>query len=135
MSKQVAKIRFFILMIIILPLIAVLLVWWSLREGLQAKTTETRMREVVIMLQNHPGACDLPCLHDLARSYDRLESLRDAWGTELEIELAFEGIELRYRVRSLGKDRKRGYCCKRWVTSLEEDAVLENNTWLQAWRY
>jgi hypothetical protein len=43
-----------------------------------------------------------------------------------------EGAE--YRVISLGRDGRRGTCCKRWVHGdWDADAILSERSWLQVW--
>ena len=59
---------------------------------------------------------------------------KDAWGRPFLVERS-SAAENSYRVTSLGRDGKRGDCCKRIVRDLDQDAVLEGDQWLQAWPY
>lgn len=78
--------------------------WWSQRERLQAKTTASRMREVMMLLQSHPGPCDSACLADLAQANDKAQMLKDAWGSELKVEM----VATAYKILSFGKDQEEG---------------------------
>jgi hypothetical protein len=57
----------------------------------------------------------------------------DAWGHPFEVEYA-PGVDPPYRITSLGRDGKRGSCCRYLVEDVNEDAVRQGNEWLQVWR-
>lgn len=57
----------------------------------------------------------------------------DAWGNPFEVEYA-PGADPPYRIISLGRDGKRGSCCRYLVEDVNEDAVRQGQEWLQVWR-
>lgn len=71
-------------------------------------------------------------LQSAAESLGFSPCYEDRWGRPFEIEPA-PGVDPPYRLRSLGRDGKRGPCCQLVVESWDDDAVLEGDTWLQVW--
>jgi hypothetical protein len=57
----------------------------------------------------------------------------DGWGNSFEVELA-PSANPPYRIRSLGRDGKRGSCCQLIVENWDEDAVRDGGQWQQLWR-
>jgi hypothetical protein len=109
--------------------------YWKTREPLRAKTTETRMRELMSDLDAYkPDRVDTASLRSLLLAkggfVDRLE---DGWGRPLVIEHVFRDGRPRYTIISLGRDGRRGPCCKQATYSWDDDAVLSGDQWLQVW--
>lgn len=113
----------------------VVYIYLRVREPVKAMTTEARMRELMGVLEaEQPDGVDPESLRPLLAKYNRLECLEDAWGRAFVIERTAQSKkEQRYRIISLGRDGQRGKCCKKWVESWDEDAVLSGNEWLQVW--
>jgi hypothetical protein len=106
----------------------------ELRQALKAKTTVTRMKELMGILDTeHPAAVSSVTLHRLLEKYNRQDPFHDGWGNEFMIERKGEGENTVYRILSLGRDGVRGPCCDRWIASWDGDAVLEGPRWLQVW--
>ena len=106
----------------------------SVSERLHAKTTVTRMGEIMILLEEQDGPCESDCLRQLIEEHERLDLLTDSWGHPIRVTMeVHEDEPPTYRVRSLGNDGKEGDCCVRWVDNFADDAVLQGNTWLQVW--
>ena len=134
--KAYFKIKALLFASLMLLILGVLLFWSTQRKRIQAKVTVTRMRETIILLQNHPGPCDSECLRGLAEAHGKSGSLKDAWGSDLLIHMTTgPSSPPSYEVRSLGRDGLKGGCCTRWVDDLDEDAVIRDDTWLQLWLY
>lgn len=114
-----------------------LLVWGvrtglRLRQELLAKTTVTRMRMLMGVLETErPAAVTGPSdLRPLLEKYNRTECLEDAWGRPFVVEVERGGT---YRVLSYGRDGRRGSCCRGRVADWDSDAVLLGDEWLQVW--
>lgn len=105
-----------------------------LSDELDAKTTATQMREIVALLQEGNDLCDINCLKTRMKAFSREDLLIDAWGNEIQVSTEKGPEHFTYTVRSLGKDGVKGSCCEKWVDSFSDDAVLQNNQWLQVWR-
>ena len=108
--------------------------YWKLREPLRAKTTETRMMQLMNVLDaEQPDHVDPESLKPLLAKYNRSECLTDAWGRAFLIERKGSEAGGRYEVTSLGRDGIRGSCCKSWTANWDDDAVLLGDQWLQVW--
>lgn len=109
-------------------------VYWPLRDPLRAKTTEGRMRDLMSVLEaEQPQRLETESLRSILAKYNRAECLEDAWGTPFLIERSKADRQLRYTIISLGRDRRRGACCVKWVENWDDDAVLSGKDWLQVW--
>lgn len=116
-------------------LIAILVIdvrgYLKVRDELKAKTTATRMLDLMQVLEvEQPSTLDPEHLRSLAVKYNRLGDLNDAWGRPLLIERS----DTTYTIISLGRSGRRGTCCRKFVASWDENAVLSGSTWLQVWR-
>jgi hypothetical protein len=109
--------------------------YWHLREPLGAKRTTARMTWLMGVLDvEQPRHLDPYSLRQILAKYNRLDCQKDAWGRPFLIEHHEQaGDRVRYVVVSLGRDGKRGGCCKKWVANWDDDAVLSGNEWLQVW--
>jgi hypothetical protein len=108
--------------------------YWTVREPLHAKVTETRMRELMRILDNEqPLSVDSESLRKIVERNKHGDLLKDAWGSDLVIERDVHETG-RYTIISLGRDRRRGICCRRWVSDWDDDAVLSGDEWLQVWK-
>ncbi len=104
------------------------------RDTLRAKTTETRMSYLMGVLDaEKPMTLDLQRLRPLAAKYNRLDCLKDGWGRPFVIERGAQDRASGYTIISLGREGRRGSCCKKWVGSWDENAVLSGSQWLQVW--
>jgi hypothetical protein len=101
------------------------------RNRLRAKTTETRMKMLMGVLDSEqPRRLDTASLKEVVARYNRSEVLTDGWGQDLVVEQDQGG----YRITSLGRDGRRGSCCTARVHGQwDEDAVLSGQSWLQVW--
>jgi hypothetical protein len=109
-------------------------IFWKWKEPLRAKTTEARMLALMSVLDaERPQRLSPQSLRALLLKYNRLECLEDAWGTSFVIERSQNDRTPFYTIISLGRDRRRGECCKKWVENWDADAVLSHNGWLQVW--
>ncbi len=105
--------------------------YWRIREPLHAKVTVTRMCELMYVLEDEqPTRTDAKSIRRLLEKERRPELAEDDWGTGFVVERNSQG---KYVIISLGRDRRRGSCCTKWVSSWDEDAVLSGNEWLQVW--
>ena len=112
-------------------LVKAVLEYWQMREPLRAKVTETRMRELMYILDSEqPLHTDPRSIRRLLESEKHPELAEDDWGTSFVIERNLQG---KYVIISLGRDRRRGSCCTRWVNNWDEDAVLSGDQWVQDW--
>lgn len=109
--------------------------YWKDREPLRAIMTETRMRELMDILNaEQPERVDPDSLRPLLAKNDRLDCREDGWGNLLLIERRIQaGREPLYVIVSLGRDGRRGTCCQKWVDDWNDDAVLAGKDWLQVW--
>jgi len=108
--------------------------YWKFREPLRAKETESKMRELMELLDAEgPVRLDSESIRSLLVRNKRLEWLTDGWGGTLLVQRN-EREKGRYVVISLGRDGRRGSCCKRWVSNWDDDAVLSGDEWVQVWR-
>jgi hypothetical protein len=126
--------------ILLLSAFLAILVGWcihaylDLRNPLRAKTTEARMLALMGVLEaEEPQKLDPETLRPLLEKYNRLECLEDAWGTPFVIERSQENQHSQYTIISLGRDGRRGTCCKKWVEDWDDDGVLSGKQWLQVW--
>lgn len=127
--------------VVILALVAVTLVVWlawissEIRNELRAKTTETRMLLLMRVLEaEKPTRLDADSLLPLLPKTYGSESLIDAWGHPLLIQSSsHDGRIKKYKIISVGRDGRRGGCCRKWVADWDDDAVLLGNEWLQVW--
>jgi hypothetical protein len=104
------------------------------RDTLRAKTTETRMSDLMGVLDaEEPRDLGLRHLRPLAAKYNRLDCLKDGWGRSFVIERGAQSRTSRYSIISLGREGRRGSCCKKWVASWDENVVLSGSQWLQVW--
>lgn len=103
------------------------------RKGHYVIETSTCMRELMNALGADPAAAASPAsLEAAARSFGVEHCLEDGWGRRFEIEAA-PGSDPPFLLRSLGRDGKRGECCRVVTENWDDDAVLEGDRWLQAW--
>lgn len=109
--------------------------YWKAREPLRAIVTETRMRELMDILNaEQPARVDPESLRPLLAKKNRLDCGEDGWGNLLLIERRIRaGKEPLYVIVSLGRDGRRGTCCQKWVDDWNDDAVLAGKDWLQVW--
>jgi hypothetical protein len=128
------------MLVILLSSALVVLVGWcvhvylDLRNPVRAKTTEARMLALMGVLEaEEPQKLDPETLRPLLEKYNRLECLEDAWGTPFVIERSQTNGHSQYTIISLGRDGRRGSCCKKWVGSWDDDGVLSGKEWLQVW--
>jgi hypothetical protein len=104
------------------------------RDPLRAKKTETRMVELMGVLDTEqPMRFDDNSLRPILAKYNRLDCLRDGWERPFVIERKKEAGQIRYTIISLGRDGLRGACCRKWVADWDNDAVLAGKEWLQVW--
>lgn len=106
------------------------------RQKLRAKVTTTRMRQLAgVLMAEEPEKLDQASLRPIARKYHRSECLIDGWGRPFLIQRQDDpGSGSRYLIISVGRDGKRGTCCRRWTQGdWDADAVLLGNSWLQVW--
>jgi hypothetical protein len=107
--------------------------YWKFREPLRTKETESKMRELMELLDAEgPVRVDPESIRSLLVRKKRLEWLTDGWGGTLLVQRN-EREKGRYVVTSLGRDGRRGSCCKRWVNDWNDDAVLSGDEWVQVW--
>ncbi len=106
-----------------------------LRATAAAKTTEARMQQWSVFLGNErPKVINHEVLLRILEKYNRMDYMTDAWETTFEIQISQDDIEPTYTIRSFGRDRTRGDCCRGHVENRwNEDAVLEGDVWLQYW--
>jgi hypothetical protein len=122
--------------------LAVPLAWWASRVWklwIFSKPTTTIgcMPNVTsILLAERPRDFDPESLAPLFAKYDREDCVRDGWGRPFVIEVSgIRGSDTAFRVISLGRDGKRGPCCKAFVDDWDDDAVLEGDVWVQRWSF
>jgi hypothetical protein len=108
----------------------------DLLRASKPRTTVARMRDLMgVLLSHEPKDLTPAALASLLESVGRSECKTDGWGSAFLIErIPSRNQEIIYRITSLGKDLKRGGCCRRWTDSFEEDAVLESTPEGMAWR-
>jgi hypothetical protein len=112
---------------------------WKLREPMCAKISETHMQELMNELKIYqPGRPNGESFRRILAKEGRLDSLNDGWHRPLVIERTVRNGRSYYTITSLGRDGRRGPCCKPFVHSWDDDAVLSGdvlsgNTWLQVW--
>jgi hypothetical protein len=108
--------------------------YWQFRDALHAKTTEARMRDLMQVLKGEqPERVDPVSLQSLLAEYKRTKWLQDGWGRPFVIERKIEGGQAHYTIISLGRDGRRGPCCRKWVEHWDDNAVLSGDSWLQVW--
>lgn len=109
----------------------------TIRHKVHAKTTVTRMRDLMTLLKaEQPDKLDADSLTLILQKYNRSPiSLKDGWGRPLIVERRTDHTgKSKYLVISLGRDGKRGACCQRRVPGdWDADAVLLDDEWLQVW--
>jgi len=137
------KIRLFLLCatlaLVLCALVLSLYRLWKLREPMCAKISETHMQELMNELKIYqPERPDGESFRRILAKEGRLDSLKDGWSRPLVIERTIKDGRSHYTVISLGRDGRRGSCCKPFVHSWDDDAVLSGdelagNTWLQVW--
>ena len=105
----------------------------AIRRSLQVKVTATRMVDLYQLIQaESPPAVNSVTVASILEKYHRpQEWAKDRWSNPLLFERDSRTGKL--VVISLGRDGKRGGCCQRWVTSLDDDAVYSGESWLQLW--
>jgi hypothetical protein len=112
---------------------------WKLREPMCAKISETHMQELMNELKIYqPERPDGESFRRVLAKDGRLDSLKDGWSRSLVIERTVKGGRSHYTIISLGRDGRRGPCCKPFVHNWDDDAVLSGdvlsgNRWLQVW--
>jgi len=114
---------------------------WKLREPMCAKISETHMQELMNELEIHePERPDGESFRRILAKEGRLDSLQDGWSRPLVMERTVKDGRSHYTIISLGRDGRRGACCKPFVHSWDDNAVLSGdvvsgNTWLQVWSH
>ncbi len=112
---------------------------WKLRESMCAKISEARMQELMTELRIYqPERPDGESFRRVLAKEGRLDALKDGWSRPLVIERTVNDGRSHYTIISLGRDGRRGPCCKPNVYSWDDDAVLSGdelsgNKWLQVW--
>jgi hypothetical protein len=112
-------------------------VGWKLWRASKPTTTIARMRDLMGVLRTEdPGSLEQEAIRGLLTRHRRESAFADGWGHPFIVERtgAPEGSTI-YRITSLGSDGKRGTCCRGFVDSFAEDAVLEGDAWLQQWSF
>lgn len=117
--------------------VAVLTLGRDILNKARAKETVTHMRRVVSLLQlERPAVVDVQYLRNmLAKHGVSPLYLLDGWNRPLVVEVLTDedGVQI-YRVISLGRNGRLDTCCRRFLKQdWDEDAVIENDTWLQVW--
>jgi len=112
-------------------------VGWDVVNKVKAKETMTHMRRLAALLTHEkPENIGPPHLRQLLARYAVSPTyLLDGWERPLLVERVkgVDGVQ-HYRVTSLGRDGQRGGCCRRFLDfAWAEDAVIEDEVWLQAW--
>lgn len=119
--------------------VLIVAIWFGLilREVAQAKVTVTNMARLHSFLEVfQPAVVDRQSLLELAVQKGTRVYLVDGWGEELRVSIVGEQEGKRlYEVRSFGRDRTEGPCCRGLVgDEWDEDAVIRGGKWLQIWR-
>lgn len=107
----------------------------DVRESVRAKRTSGDMRALSMILRaENPTALDTHSLQRMLSTQGYPDYTRDAWGHPLQIERATSATPS-FVLRSLGRDGRRGDCCRRWLVDKDwdGDAVLKDDSWLQLW--
>jgi hypothetical protein len=103
----------------------------------RAKITMVHMRRIEsLLLLSQPRFVDEAYVRHLLAGRGQERYLFDGWQhpIQVEVEVDREGQPY-YRVVSLGRDGRRGACCRRFAGfDWDADAVLMNQEWLQVWR-
>jgi hypothetical protein len=108
--------------------------FWGMRDPVHAKTTEARMLQLMSVLEaEQPQRLDAESLRPLLEKYHRSECLTDDWDRPFLITLQQRGGKPFYTITSLGRDGRRGPCCRARVESWDDDAVLAGPDWVQVW--
>lgn len=119
-------------------------IWHTVRQRLCAERTMLNMRTVAVVLASAEmklGELDTRrAVFALKTRGIEPEILTDAWGSPLVLEAnltpgATKGLHM--KITSLGRDRRRGSCCRGELAkgSWDEDAVIEGTVWLQYWDF
>ena len=110
-------------------------VLWLNQKG-HAETTVTRMARLeTFLVAFQPADTTVTSLAELAKREHYGLDFRDGWGHEFAVSAA-SGPNGRYiyTVRSFGRDGQPGPCCSGFLRGQwDQDAVLSNGRWLQAW--
>jgi hypothetical protein len=107
---------------------------WTLREPLCAKLTESRMKALMNVLDVYrPDKIDPESLRPLLAKHGGADLLKDGWSRPLVVERTVKDGRPLYTITSLGRDGRRGPCCKPVVFNWDDDAVLAGDKWLQVW--
>jgi hypothetical protein len=93
---------------------------------------ENALSNASLLEEERPQRIDAATLRPLLAKYNRSASSEDAWGRPFVLERMHEGQQ-GYIIISLGRDGRRGDCCKKWTDNLDDDAVLSEDGWLQVW--
>jgi hypothetical protein len=133
------------LLVVFILLMAVLsFIFWCSRRDLamlwqreKPLKTVVRMRDLLgILYSEEPDDTSSAAVQQLCTTKGRADWARDGWRNAFIVEMSrASGGERVYRITSLGSDGKRGSCCTRFVSSFEDDAVLEGEEWLQQWTF
>jgi hypothetical protein len=103
----------------------------------RAKETVTHIRSISSLLQlERPPKVDAHYLSQMLAKYGVGKSyLLDGWNRPLMVQIIPGRDGMRhYRVISLGRDGRLGTCCRRFLEQdWDEDAVIEDGAWKQAW--
>jgi len=112
---------------------------WKLREPMCAKVTESHMKELMNELMVYqPERPEGDAFRSLLAKERKLDALKDGWSRPLVIERTVKDGRPHYTVISLGRDGRRGPCCKPRVYDWDDDVVLSGDAvsgdrWLQVW--
>jgi hypothetical protein len=108
----------------------------------KAQRTSFSMRELSLLLEayktdhgRYPAARDNAHLIELLRPYRALESLDDAWGTELNVVISADGAT--NEIVSAGSDRtfdRKSWASGGTLTDTGADAVLRNGEFVRLWQ-
>jgi hypothetical protein len=123
-------------LVLIVVILSGIIAWkaWRLSKPI---TTVGRMRDLMsVLLAEQPNLLNKQTVTQALKKYGRDECYNDGWGRPFIIE-PIEAVAGKavYRVTSLGSDGARGPCCRGFVDSFEEDAVLEGDVWQQQWSF
>lgn len=110
---------------------------WKVWRISKPMTTVGRMRNLMsVLIAEQPTPLNKQTVIQALKKYGRDECYIDGWEHPFLIEpVRSEAGEVIYRVTSLGSDGRRGSCCRGFVDSYAEDAVLERDVWLQQWSF
>lgn len=109
--------------------------WCYDYQRLKVKNTETNIVYLgKALLDEKPANIDVATLEGLLKKNGHSKSvLKDAWGSQLLVEINLRDDVNSYRVISFGRDKKRGSCCQKWVDDFDSDLVWEDGKWLQSY--